>query len=156
MEIITGGVDFKKGNTERIITTTDNLKILPIICYEIIFNKIFRNLNKKDIDILINITNDTWFGNKIGPYQHFYISRIRALIANKPLIRVSNNGVSAIIDNNGKIIKSTKLNQITSFDYELNIYNSKSFFVLHKIFTYYLFLIFILLIIFIKSKKNEN
>ena len=156
MEIITGGVDFKKGNTERIITTTDNLKILPIICYEIIFNKIFRNLNKKDIDILINITNDTWFGNKIGPYQHFYISRIRALIANKPLIRVSNNGVSAIIDNNGKIIKSTKLNKITSFDYELNIYNSKSFFALHKIFTYYLFLIFILLIIFIKSKKNEN
>ena len=153
MEIISGSIDFQKGNTERIITTTDNFKILPIICYEIVFDKIFKNVNKNEIDILVNITNDSWFGTRSGPYQHFYISRIKALIANKSLLRVSNNGISAIIDNNGKIIKSSKLNKITQLKYKLKINNNKSYFVMHKIYIYYLFTIFIFLIIY--SKRRE-
>jgi len=153
MEIISGSIDFQKGNTERIITTSDNLKILPIICYEIIFDKIFKNINKKEIDILVNITNDSWFGTRSGPYQHFYISRIKALVANKPLLRVSNNGISAIIDKNGKIIKSSKLNKITQLKYKLRTDNNKSFFPLHKIFMYYLFVIFVIIMIFSKRKK---
>ena len=153
MEIISGSVDYQTGNSERLITTTDNLKILPIICYEIVFDKIFKNINKKDIDILVNITNDSWFGTRSGPYQHFYISRIKALIANKSLLRVSNNGISAIIDNNGKIIKSSKLNKITQLKHTLKINNNKSYFPMHKIFMIYLFSIFIFLIIYSKRKE---
>ena len=153
MEIISGSSDFKKGNTERIITTADNLKILPIICYEIVFDKIFKNINKKEIDILVNITNDSWFGTKTGPYQHFYISRIKALVANKPLLRVSNNGISAIIDNDGKIIKSSKLNKISQLKYILKINNNKSYYPMHKIFMLYLFSIFIFLIT--NSQRKE-
>ena len=153
MEIISGSIDFQKGNIERIITTSDNLKILPIICYEIVFDKIFKNIDKKEIDILVNITNDSWFGTRSGPYQHFYISRMKALIANKPLLRVSNNGISAIIDNNGKIIKSSKLNKMTQLKYKLKTNNNKSYFAMHKIFMYYLFLIFIFLIIYSNRKE---
>ena len=153
MEIISGSNDYQKGDAERIITTSDNLKILPIICYEIVFDKIFNNINKKEIDILINITNDSLFGTRSGPYQHFYISRLKALVANKSLLRVSNNGISAIIDNNGKIIKSSKLNKITQLKYKLKINNNISYFSIHKIFTFYLFSIFILLIIYSKRKE---
>ncbi len=153
MEIISGSTDYQKGDAERIITTSDNLKILPIICYEILFEKIFNNINKKEIDILVNITNDSWFGTRFGPYQHFYISRLKALVANKPLLRVSNNGISAIIDNNGKIIKSSKLNKITQLKHKLKINNNKSYFSTHKIFTFYLFLIFIFLIIYSNRKE---
>ena len=153
MEIISGSNDYQKGDAERIITTSDNLKILPIICYEIVFDKIFNNINKKEIDILVNITNDSWFGTRSGPYQHFYISRLKALVANKSLLRVSNNGISAIIDNNGKIIKSSKLNKITQLKYKLKINNNISYFSIHKIFTFYLFSIFIFLIIYSKRKK---
>ena len=153
MEIISGSTDYQKGDAERIITTSDNLKILPIICYEIVFDKIFNNINKKEIDILVNITNDSWFGTRSGPYQHFYISRLKALVANKSLLRVSNNGISAIIDNNGKIIKSSKLNKITQLKYKLKINNSISYFSIHKIFTFYLFSIFIFLIIYSKRKE---
>ena len=153
MEIISGSTDYQKGDAERIITTSDNLKILPIICYEIVFDKIFNNINKKEIDILVNITNDSWFGTTSGPYQHFYISRIKALVANKSLLRVSNNGISAIIDNNGKIIKSSKLNKITQLKYKLKINNNISYFSIHKIFTFYLFSIFIFLIIYSKRKE---
>ena len=153
MEIISGSTDYQKGDAERIITTSDNLKILPIICYEIVFDKIFNNINKKEIDILVNITNDSWFGTRSGPYQHFYISRLKSLVANKSLLRVSNNGISAIIDNNGKIIKSSKLNKITQIKYKLKINNNKSYFSTHKIFTFYLFSIFILLIFYSKRKE---
>ena len=153
METISGSIDFQKGNSERIITTTDNIKLLPIICYEIVFDKIFKNINKKEIDILVNITNDSWFGTMSGPYQHFYISRIKALVANKSLLRVSNNGISAIIDNNGKIIKSSKLNKITQIKYKLKIDNKKSYFSIHEILMYYLFIIFIFLMIYSKRKK---
>jgi len=132
------------------------LKILPIICYEIIFEKIFKNINKKKIDILINITNDSWFGDKIGPYQHFYISRTKSLIANKPLIRVSNNGISAIFDNNGKIIEASKLNKISNIKYNLKINNKKSYFYFHQIVSCYLLFIFILILVVSKKKQNEK
>jgi len=156
MEYISGSNDFEIGKIDRILITKDNLKILPIICYEIIFDQIFKNIDKKQIDILINITNDSWFGTKIGPYQHFYITRIKSLIANKPLVRVSNNGISAIINSNGKIIKSSKLNQISKLTHKLKIKNDKSFLYFHKFFSYYLLCIFLLLLIFLRNNKNAK
>ena len=148
METITGNFDFSSGNKQRIVND-NKINILPIICYEIIFNKIFKNLNKNNIDILINITNDSWFGNKIGPYQHFYHSRMRAIISNKFLIRISNNGISGIIDNNGKIIKSSKLNIKTSFNNLLQLKKSYYYKFIHNLFELYLIIIFLIYFIFI-------
>ncbi len=154
MESISGTVDFKKGTNDRILITKDNLKILPIICYEIIFDKIFNNIDNNKIDIMINITNDSWFGNKIGPYQHFYIARVKSLIANRPLIRVSNNGISAIINQDGKIVISTKLNQITNFKYKLILSEQISFIRFHNYYIFYF--IFITLFLIISTKKKLN
>ena len=156
METISGFVDFKKGSEDRILVTKDNINILPIICYEIIFDKIFHNINKKKIDILINITNDSWFGNKIGPYQHFYLTRIKSLIANKPLIRVSNNGISAIIDQNGHIIKSSILNKISKLSYTLKITNNISYVIFHNFFFYYLIILFFVILILYREKLNAK
>ncbi len=156
MEKISGNVDFEKGKLDRIINTNDNLKILPIICYEIIFDKIFNNIDKKNIDIMINITNDSWFGDKIGPYQHFYITRIKTLIANKPLIRVSNNGISAIIDQNAKIINYSNLNEINNLKNKLIISTNKSFLYFHKLHTLYLFFIFGFIIFTHINRRNEK
>ena len=152
LENISGNVDFTPGNKERIIKSSDQINILPVICYEIIFNKVLRKINENEIDILINITNDSWFGNTLGPYQHFYHARMRALISNKYLLRVSNNGISAIINNNGKVLNFTKLNKIQSFNYLLEIKNSMYFGTIHNIFIFYL--IFIIFINFIFYKYN--
>ena len=152
LENISGNVDFTPGNNERIIKSSDQINILPVICYEIIFNKVLRKINENEIDILINITNDSWFGNTLGPYQHFYHARMRALISNKYLLRVSNNGISAIIDNNGKVLTFTKLNTIKSFNYLLEIKNTMYFGTIHNIFIFYL--IFIIFINFIFYKYN--
>ena len=152
MESISGSYDFEPGIADRKLTTNDNLNILPIICYEIIFDQILYDVNKNEIDILINITNDSWFGNKIGPYQHFYLSRIKSLIANKPLVRVSNNGISAIIDQNGYIIKSTILNKLSKLSYTLKITKNISYIKFHNLFSYYVVFLFLIFVIF--KRKN--
>ena len=110
----------------------------------------------KEINILINITNDLWFGNKIGPYQHFYITRTKSLIANKPLVRVSNNGISAIINENGKILESTNLNQESNINYKIDINSKPSYIFFHKLFSYYLLFIFIILLIINRNNLNET
>ena len=154
METISGTIDFETGNIGRIIKTKDDIKILPIICYEIIFDQIFKNVNIDQIDILINITNDSWFGNKIGPYQHLYLTRIKSLIANKPIVRVSNNGITAVIDNNAKLIKLLKINQKGNLNYNLKIKNTTSFYMIHNYLFYYI--IFLFIFYFILSRKNNK
>ena len=71
---IVGNNDFSSGNKTRLIKTSNNLKMIPIICYEIIFFNNLLNKYNNNSDILINITNDSWFGDFSGPYQHFYLN----------------------------------------------------------------------------------
>ena len=155
MESITGNLDFTSGKTSRLITN-EQMNILPVICYEIIFNKILKNINKNKIDILINITNDSWFGDKVGPYQHFYHSRMRAIITNKFLIRVSNNGISAIIDNDGGIKQSSKLNTVSSFNSSLKLKNYTYFKFMHNFFEIYLMIIILIYFIFVNYKYRYD
>ena len=68
---------------------------LPLICYEALFSNEILGV-VKEARWILNITNDAWFGNGGGPKQHLKIARMRALENNIPLIRVSNNGISAV------------------------------------------------------------
>jgi len=156
MEKISGTIDFEIGSKDRVIISEEGIKIFPIICYEIIFDKIFKDINKYEVDIIINITNDSWFGNKIGPYQHFYLTRLKSLITNKPIVRVSNNGISAIIDQKGKIIKSSKLNHVSNLKHKLTFNKSFSYYLIHNLFSIYLFILFIILLVFKKIHFNEK
>ena len=88
LDIISGPEDFSSGVQDRIININKKLNYIPVICYEIIFY--WKIINNKNInsDFIVNITNDTWFGKYLGPYQHFYFSKLRASEFNKPIIRV--------------------------------------------------------------------
>ena len=75
----------------------------PLVCFDIVFGDMVR----KDVissNYIINVSNDTWFGNSFGPYQHLEISRIRSIENNIPIIRATNDGISALIDNKGTIV----------------------------------------------------
>ncbi len=110
---------FSKGEHRKIIEIKRenfSIKILPLICYEIIYSgKIFEN---RDFDLIVNVSEDGWFGSSIGPKQHFDHSIFRAIESGKYLIRSANNGISAIINPIGVIEQKVNLNQSGFIDFK--------------------------------------
>ena len=94
------------------------MKILPLICYEIIFTKLSQQ-SDPETNIIINISEDGWFGNSIGPHQHFVKGVFRAIEQNSFLIRSTNKGISAIINNKGEIIKKLDIVEAGNIDLEV-------------------------------------
>lgn len=82
----------------------------PLVCYEIIFpgNVIPKGERPH---LLLNLTNDAWFGSTPGPYQHFVQARLRAVEEGLPLVRAANTGISAIVDPMGRIVASGALEE---------------------------------------------
>jgi len=109
---------YSKGSNRNIIKINKKnflLKFLPLICYEIIYSgKIFTN---SDFDFMINISEDGWFGQSIGPKQHFIHSIYRAIESGKYVLRSSNNGISAIINPLGNIEKEISFNETGYIDF---------------------------------------
>ena len=100
LKVITNNIgSFTKGKERKVIEIKQNyqqLKFLPLICYEIIYSV---NLTKNfDFDFIVNISEDGWFGKSIGPKQHFSHSIFRAIESGKYVVRSSNNGIAAIIN----------------------------------------------------------
>jgi apolipoprotein N-acyltransferase len=86
-----------------------NEKLGVQICYEVIFPNLSRAMVKNDATLLINITNDAWFGKTSGPYQHFSMTVFRAIENRRALARSANTGISGFIDPVGRILVSSPL-----------------------------------------------
>ncbi len=100
--------DFKAGQEGKtLLWKTDHLGVQ--ICYEIIFPGLSRAMVKNNASLLINITNDAWFGKTSGPYQHFSMTVFRAVENRRTLIRSANTGISGFIDPAGRVMASTPL-----------------------------------------------
>jgi len=111
LDTITGFNGFSSGNRPSPIALAGfDLSILPIICYESIFSKYFKPLSQGDNTIALIITNDAWFGNTAGPFQHFDHAIFRAKEYQNTIYRLSGNGISGIIDANGHVRNATKIN----------------------------------------------
>tara|TARA_B100001063_G_scaffold245239_1_gene280326 strand:+ start:310 stop:1818 length:1509 start_codon:yes stop_codon:yes gene_type:complete len=145
---------FSKGHLRQIIEVklqNISLKILPLICYEIIYSgNLFDNQN---FDFIINISEDGWFGDSIGPKQHFAHSILRAVENGKYVLRSANNGNAAIINPLGIIEKNVS----SEFSGYVDFYERKN--IKPTIFSKYgnkIFVLLILLYIFLIFSFNRS
>ena len=122
-----------------------------MICYEVIFPELIQKSDYKT-NLIVNISEDGWFGNSIGPQQHFAKAIFRAVENNSFLVRSANKGISAIISNKGQIIKKLNVNEAGNIEMEVPLiiseYKNKNDLI-------FFILLFTLLIIFLIFKiKN--
>jgi apolipoprotein N-acyltransferase len=94
---------FIAGARRRAMDVPNAPRMLPLICYEAIFPADIASRDDRP-GWMINLTNDGWFGNSTGPYQHLQQARVRAIEQGLPMVRAANTGISAVIDPVGRII----------------------------------------------------
>ncbi len=102
------GSGFSAGEGPALVNVPGFGRAMPLICYEAVFPQDVNNAPERP-DFLMQITNDAWFGEFSGPYQHLAIARMRAIEQGLPMVRVANTGVSAMIDARGRITASIAL-----------------------------------------------
>ncbi len=112
------GDGFSAGPGPRVISLGPLGKALPLICYEAVFPQNVGGTSERP-DFLLLITNDAWFGNYSGPYQHLAQAQMRAIEQGLPMIRVANTGISAMIDPLGRITSSLPLGEAGYIDARL-------------------------------------
>ena len=99
---------FTPGSRERRLTIPRLPPAAPLVCYEAIFPGAVLPEGERP-GWLLNVTNDAWFGNTPGPHQHFAQARLRTIEEGLPLVRAANNGISAVIDPLGRIVRIREL-----------------------------------------------
>jgi len=111
-KITVGAIDFSSGSGPETIPLPEGFPPFSgLVCYEVIFPGAVINSKQQRPGWMINLTNDAWYGNTSGPYQHFEMARFRAIEEGVPLVRVANNGVSVVFDAYGRNMGSIGLNK---------------------------------------------
>jgi len=104
-----------------------NIRVSASICYEIAFSDLIRK-TALESNLLVTISNDTWFGSSYGPIQHLEIAQNRALEHKKTLLRSTNSGISAFISRNGEIIEKQGYFEDKLLKKEINLYAGETFY----------------------------
>ena len=106
-KMVYGIGDFSSGEIKTL--DLNGRKISVLVCYEAIFPELTRSYVRAGSELLLNITNDAWFGRSSAPYQHLAMARFRSIESRRWLIRSANTGISAFIAPSGEIVSRTDL-----------------------------------------------
>lgn len=108
-QIVPMPMSFAAGTERHPIVLPGGVGAAPFVCYEIIFPELVSD-GTRGADLIINLTNDGWFGDTPGPYQHFRQSQIRAVENGRALIRAANTGISGVVDPYGRVMDALAIN----------------------------------------------
>jgi len=107
-KVVVGLGEFVPGERQTLFDVK-GAKLAVLICYEGIFPDLSRKAVEHGANILLNITNDAWYGNSSAPYQLLAMSAMRSVETHTPMVRVANTGISAVIEPDGNITARTAL-----------------------------------------------
>jgi apolipoprotein N-acyltransferase len=150
-KITEGFGSFLEGKDSNVFIL-NKLKLLPLICYEIIFPEL--SYSQKQKNLIVNISEDAWFGKTIGPDQHLAKAIFRSIENNVFLIRSANKGFSVFIDNKGVIRKILTPEEIGVIELNVPLINNVE--KKYNIDLIFFAILFTCLFIFVIFKKNEN
>jgi apolipoprotein N-acyltransferase len=115
-KLVEGAGDFAPGQNKEPLTA-DDIALGILICYEAVFPEHAQRRVKQGANILVNMSNDAWFGTSSAPRQHLDLAVLRAVEQNRCLIRSTNTGISALIDYRGEIVQPTLLFETTAIHF---------------------------------------
>ncbi|WP_180901039.1 apolipoprotein N-acyltransferase [Martelella soudanensis] len=108
-------------DNRQMLLLPDGVTLYPLICYEAVFPRLVEG-QAAGASALVNVTYDAWFGRTPGPFQHFAQARLRAVETGKPLIRVGENGVTAMVDQYGRIVDRLPFDRRAVLDGSVNLH----------------------------------
>ncbi len=155
-KITKGYNSFSSGDIRSIINLEENFnerKILPLICYEIIYTGKIKKA-KQSPDLVVNISEDGWFGRSIGPFQHYTKAVYRSVEEGVFIARSANSGISGFIDPNGTSLKFLEASESGNVEYKMPLFSGPTLFSNYgnKIFFLIILLYIFLTLIFKKFK----
>jgi apolipoprotein N-acyltransferase len=106
-KLVAGIGDYSPGEINPLPIQGHQLGVL--VCYEVIFPELAREYVRQGSDLLVNITNDAWFGTSSAPWQHLAMARFRAIENRVWLARAANTGISAFVSPSGRIVQQSDL-----------------------------------------------
>lgn len=133
-----------------------NKSVASYVCYESVFPQIARNMVKKGAQVLVNISNDAWFGNGAGAGQHYDMGSLRAIETRRYILRAGNDGITATIDPYGRTTKRLERFKSSSLESKFSLRNGLTFYVNFGHWYIYILLIYAALISIYYLLKNRS
>jgi apolipoprotein N-acyltransferase len=155
-KLVAGIGDFRPGQGWSEPLAENGRRLGVLICYEGILPEAARDYKRGGADLLVNITNDAWFGKTSAPYQHLSMTAFRAIETRLFLVRAANTGVSAIIDPTGKILSQTGIFERTVLKGAIKFIDDKTFYAAYGDIFIYLCGIALILSYLIKRRRSEH
>jgi apolipoprotein N-acyltransferase len=106
------------------------IRVAPLICYEDLMPNLSRKfVNETRANLLVNLTNDAWYGQTVGPWQHLWLAQSRAIETRRSLLRVTNTGVTSLINAKGELVEHLPMFEAAVMESEMEILNAQTYYV---------------------------
>jgi apolipoprotein N-acyltransferase len=122
--------DFTPGR-EAVVGEAFGHRLGGFICYESVFPHLVRRFTAGGAALLVNVTNDAWYGRTSAPYQHLAMTRLRAVENGRYLVRAANTGISAVVDPRGRLVATTALFDRTVLVTDVPLVQGETFYARH-------------------------
>lgn len=152
---------FSPATTKQQVMAFSDYQVVPAICYEITYAGILHDLisdadaNSDKAKIIVTVSNDAWFGDSFGPYQHMQMARMRALELGIPLVRSTNDGISAVVDARGNMLNRLERYTQDTLAYEVSLSGYQTLYRKFGLLSIYLILAISLVVFLIRFLKNR-